>query len=352
MPDDQDGTPITWKLVTHWLSSKDQPWIHHHVHSPHHVFDVVTAGYAHDRSKQSTSAQEWLTYFRQALRAWLPTCFARGRYGFISVFPPLAVCLGLIKRLVGSKAPVIAWGFNLSQTFGGAKGRLARFALANVDVFTVFSRREIETYATWLGLPRERFLFIPFTEEMVDPTVAEVTDAPFVLALGTANRDYDTMLQAVGRLGYRTIIVAGAHALAGRTLPPNVELRSGLSLQQCHELCQQARVNVLPLDTEDTASGQVTARYAMMFGKCLVATNSVGTEDYIQDGVTGMLVPPHDAGVLEQAIRDLWEDPGRRAAMGTAARAWLLQEASYDIGPARLLEVIERLRVLGSNPAR
>ena len=70
-------------------------------------------------------------------------------------------------------------------------------------------------------------------------------------------------------------------------------------------LCQQARVNVIPLDTIDTASGQVTVRYAMMFGKAAVATTSIGTEDYIEDGVTGLLVPPKDPAAMATAIKQL-----------------------------------------------
>jgi glycosyltransferase involved in cell wall biosynthesis len=335
-----------WKLVTPFLLTKDQPWIHQQVGSPHHDFDVITADYVHDRSRRNTSGREWLDYLRHAARGWFAGLMsAKQPVGYITAFPQLAVFVGLAKRLTGSKAPIVAWFFNLGKTYDGRKGRLAAYCLASVDVFIVYSTREIENYSRMLGLPRERFVFVPFTEELVDPQFTEDPDDPYVLSMGTANRDYRALLQAVATLGLRTIIVAGPHALADLDIPPNVTVRSGLSLSDCHALCQKARVNVVPLDTDETASGQVTVRDAMMFAKAVVATTSIGTEDYIENGVTGILVPPRDPAALAAAIKALWDDPAKRQSLGAAARAWVLANASFDIGPQRLLEVLERIRL-------
>lgn len=84
------------------------------------------------------------------------------------------------------------------------------------------------------------------------------TQEPFVLSMGSANRDYDCLFRAVGELGYRTIVVAGEHSTEGLDIPKNVDLRSGLSLNQCHALSRAARVNVVPIKDEDSPSGQVT----------------------------------------------------------------------------------------------
>ena len=334
-----------WILLAPFLVKTDQPWIHQHIASPDHSFEVVPADYAHDRSRARTSAREWIDYLRHAWRGRRAALASvRQPVGIITAFPQLPVFSGLLKRLVGPDVAIVAWSFNLGHRFDGWKGRLAAFALRSVDRIVVFSRREMLTYAAMFGLPGARFSFVPFTEEMVEPDVAEDVENPFILALGTANRDYRSLLDAVAGLGHRTVIVAGPHALAGLTLPRNVTMRAGLSLAECHVLCQQARINVVPLDTDETASGQVTLRYGMMFARPVIATTSIGTEDYIEDGVTGMLVPPHDVAAWKAAIETLWDDAPRRAAMGGAGRRWILDHADFAVGPQRLLEILEQVR--------
>lgn len=53
----------------------------------------------------------------------------------------------------------------------------------------------------------------------------------------------------------------------------------------------------------------------------VVATSVPGCTDAIEDGVTGLLVPPRDAVALAAALRRYVEDPALRRAHGRAARA-------------------------------
>jgi glycosyltransferase involved in cell wall biosynthesis len=56
-------------------------------------------------------------------------------------------------------------------------------------------------------------------------------------------------------------------------------------------------------------------------GVASIGCRSGGTPDAIDDGITGLLVPPGDVTALTDAIRALRSDPQRRAQMGAAARA-------------------------------
>jgi glycosyltransferase involved in cell wall biosynthesis len=70
--------------------------------------------------------------------------------------------------------------------------------------------------------------------------------------------------------------------------------------------------------------GRVTVE-AMMQGRAVIATNHGGTCELIQDGVTGILVPPSDPKSLSDAIKLLLEDRSLRERMGKAAAVYAEQ---------------------------
>ncbi len=332
--------PTLWIAAAPFFRSDDPDWIPRHVADPSLRFEYVAADYDHDRSRASTTTRQWVDYFRHAWRTW----HAASRHGsdaagYITAFPQLPVMLGLIKRLARSDRPIVAWMFNMGRTYGGAKGVLARFGLRGIDRFVVHSRTEMVTYSRWLRLPQERFIFVPLSIKTTSGSHAEDGQQPFVFAMGTANRDYALLFQVVQALGHRTIVVAGRHAVEGLQRPANVTVLHGLPLEECHRLSQQARVNVIPVDDSNTASGQVTLLETMMYGKAVVATRCTGTVDYIADGVTALMVPPHDAPAMTRAIDHLWNDAQARQRLGQAARAYVAASASFQ-GVARAMQSI------------
>jgi glycosyltransferase involved in cell wall biosynthesis len=63
------------------------------------------------------------------------------------------------------------------------------------------------------------------------------------------------------------------------------------------------------------------AAEAMACGAAVIATTAGAFPEFIEDGRTGVLVPPGDADALAAAIRSLLADPQRCASMGAAASA-------------------------------
>ncbi len=59
---------------------------------------------------------------------------------------------------------------------------------------------------------------------------------------------------------------------------------------------------------------------AMAAGKAVVATKVGGVSDVVEDGVTGLLVPPKDPEVLADAIQRLLKDAGLRERLGEQAK--------------------------------
>jgi glycosyltransferase involved in cell wall biosynthesis len=88
----------------------------------------------------------------------------------------------------------------------------------------------------------------------------------------------------------------------------------------------------------------MVALEAMERGRPVIASAVGGLPEIVDDGRTGLLVPPGDVEALAAAIRDLTASPARTAAMGAAGRARALEEFSQDRCTDRTLELYRTAR--------
>lgn len=312
-----------WFVAASWLRSRDDKWrltgfVPNADHALH--FEVIPARYETDRSRKVASGRAWGGFMGHAAETWKAAVRSAGSRGIITAFPQLAAAVGLRKRLSNSDIPVLAWTFNMGRVYPGIRGHVSRIVLRRIDRFIVHSRAEIAAYSEWLDIPPERFTFLPFETPIREIEVAEDTEHPFIVSLGSAQRDYALLFAVLAELPLPAVVVAAPHAVAGLTAPPNVTVRSGLSASQCFELIQRARFVVIPVANQTTASGQVTMLDAMMYARPVIITSCPGSVDYISDGVDGLLVREGDRADLRTAMQRLWEDEPLRRAMGAAAR--------------------------------
>jgi glycosyltransferase involved in cell wall biosynthesis len=71
-------------------------------------------------------------------------------------------------------------------------------------------------------------------------------------------------------------------------------------------------------------------------GRPVVASDTGGVGDWLEHGVSGLMVPPGDARALAGALQELLDDPPRRRALGAAGR----QAVARGFSEARHLEVL------------
>ncbi|MDO5627573.1 MAG: glycosyltransferase family 4 protein [Mobilicoccus sp.] len=81
-----------------------------------------------------------------------------------------------------------------------------------------------------------------------------------------------------------------------------------------------AAVVALALQPTRSGSGLTVILEAMASARPVVVTDNPGLDDYVEHGVTGLLVPPHSPRAMAEAISSLLADPRKATAMGLAAR--------------------------------
>ncbi len=308
---------MKWSVAADFFSGSNDIWLDDFIEDPRLEFQKVVSEAAqedwHHQKSMRTSVGRWRAHLAHARKA-----LNTEADGVITCFPQLAVMAGLQKRIRRSRRPLVAYNFNIGTLVTGARQKLARFAAGGIDRFVVHSPSEVALYADYLGLPEDRFRFIPVQRGALPMARRENTTAPFILAMGSAQRDYGTLVEALRNLQLPTVIVTRKDIADGLPKQPWIEYRHGLSERACLELLSQARLSVTPVSNMETASGQVTFVNALRMGVATIATRCPGTDGYIEHARTGRLVPPFDPDALEGEIRALWQDDAAREALARA----------------------------------
>ena len=318
-----------WVVIAAYFNDEhvaDSDWLGGQASNADHTVELLARpnpiGNWHEREKRYTTLSGWGDHLKHAKAA-----LDGDSDGVITLFQHLPSVIGLSKAFGRSKKPVIAWMFSVPNLdVGKVKAALTRLALKNIEKIVVHSTNELELYADWLGLPRDRFEFIHYTTDAdaIATWVDDEPDQPFVAALGSAHRDFPTFFSAVEQLNLPKTVAAGRPALEGVSVPSMVDTPFDITRADCHRIAQHGRVNVVPLlpKPEIAAAGYVTVVEGMYMGRPLIVSDCYSMRDYIIDGETGILVKPNDVDSLRDAIELLWHDENLRNKLGKNAQAY------------------------------
>lgn len=333
---------MKWNVVTPLTEAEG--WIDAFVPEGQHSFATVsscrnTSGSDwHVRVTRGTPLSGWHTYWNVSKNA------LRGAQGVITVFPQLAATVALRRRItLQRRMPMVAWCFNVGRFSPGLRQTAARLALSQVDRFVVHSTGEIALVADYLGIPHDRVTFVPLQRADIPIEADEEREAPFLLAMGSANRDYATLVEAARRTQLPLTIVASPRAVQGIDMPGNVTVLSGLSARECLILAQRARASIVPLADVGAASGQVTVIEAQRMRRPVIATRSIGTVDYIAHDRTGVLVDQGDATGLAEAMLSLWHDRTRRDRIAEQGALFARQNYSDEAAGQALGRILDEV---------
>jgi glycosyltransferase involved in cell wall biosynthesis len=151
-----------------------------------------------------------------------------------------------------------------------------------------------------------------------------------------SEKAHEVLLVAAAQLRrypYLRFLIAGdgpraaeLHALA-KTLAVERQVSFLGHREDVPALLASADAFVLPSRSEAFPNGAIEA---MAAGLPVVATRTGGLLDLIDEGRTGLLVPPDDPGALAAAIESLVLSPARAAMLGAAARDEVTRRYSFD----------------------
>jgi len=150
----------------------------------------------------------------------------------------------------------------------------------------------------------------------------------------------DARLRILGDGGQRERLLELREGLGLRS---RVEVEPWLPPAQFQRALASARIVAMPSRWPEPFG--LVAAEALASGVPVVASAVGGIPEWLEDGVTGLLVPPEDPRALGEALARLWSDGDLRARMGAAGRARFAGSGVAAV--ERLLAVLEAVRSEG-----
>jgi type III pantothenate kinase len=167
-------------------------------------------------------------------------------------------------------------------------------------------------------------------------------DPPHALFVGRLSEEKGILELLEATEGIPRVIV-GDGPLRDR-VPDAVGFVSPLDLGPYYE---PAAVVVCPSRREGYG---VVAREAMAYGRPVVATSVGGLVDAVEDGVTGLLVPPRDVPALRAALERLLKDRELRDRLGANGRKAARERFSWAAATEATIQAYREARALHPPP--
>jgi glycosyltransferase involved in cell wall biosynthesis len=259
-----------------------------------------------------------------------------------------------IKRYRGSR---VGWGDRLGR-------KLQLVGMRRASAVTAVSKFQAAELSRDLSLPGKAIHVIP---NPISPALlreaSEVssrqTSKPVILYTGRIELNKGTLdfLASVDRVASKfpevEYVIAGARdnsiddstlerALNMNGTRKHVRMLGHVPWARLADLYRSATMFVMPSYYETFG---ISVIEAMAFGLPVVATTAGGLPEVVEDGVTGILVPPGDPQALSDALVQLLRDPHLRRRMGRAGLERVRSEFTVDQIVPKTLAVYESVRV-------
>jgi len=244
----------------------------------------------------------------------------------------------------------------------GSPGRKALAPLADALARSGLRRsdgvRTISAYTSGLvrtaGVePTAEFAAFMDLEPFVESEPVALPERPAALFVGVLERykAVDVLAEAwriaAARVPEGTLHLVGRGTLNEapeelvRDLPAQTRWTESLSTPQVARALDEATVLVLPSRSEGL--GRVVVE-AFCRGRGIVGSRVGGIPDIVEDGVSGILVPPEDAGALADALVRVLSDRALAERLGAAAHVavqpWLATPEEYA---RRIRELVDEV---------
>ncbi len=271
----------------------------------------------------------------------------------VCVFENTAFLLLLLRRLFRFRPPIVV--IEVSQRGWRPRDWVLDWVMPRTDWVIALTRAQAEYVATTWPLRRP--------PEMLDWVIDEAFFAPgpadgagqggYVLSVGEdVSRDFDTLVAACAALECDLVLKTRRHVEVPAAMQGRVRIVADrLSHAALRDLYAGARIVAVPMVPTDNLGGITSLLEAMAMGRPIVASETGTSRDLIDEGETGLVVPPRDPEALRTAMARLLDDAALGARLGSAARRRVEERYGMAARQPRFAALLRRIAGAAPWPA-
>jgi glycosyltransferase involved in cell wall biosynthesis len=223
-----------------------------------------------------------------------------------------------------ARTPLMVWSCWLADQISRAEPaeRASLFdRFRHAELIAHLSKRETEILVD-AGFAEEQLVAMTYgvSDDYYVPGPEEERDLELVAIGQDRGRDYATLFAAIEGTELTLDLVCRPDNLVGVTVPDNVRVHGLVPHEQYRSMLRRTKVMAVPTRVLAYPTGSSVALEASASGCCVVATDTPAMADYLEDGISGGLVPPGDVSGWRETLVGLRDDDVRRRALGAGAR--------------------------------
>ena len=137
----------------------------------------------------------------------------------------------------------------------------------------------------------------------------------------------------------RLKVVTKPYNIEGLTIPPNVEVFHVFG-DPVMELYHDAQFVIIPMAYDERPGGESVMLESMAYGKAIVMTKTVTSDDFVTDGENGFTYPLGNREQLEKAVRTLLDQPALCEKIGRRNKERYHQQFSTEASARNVKDAI------------
>lgn len=210
------------------------------------------------------------------------------------------------------------------------------------DILGFYSKKQLQLIEKKYNMPSERAVVLPFSLHTEKFQSSEKLDLDgYIFSMGISYRDYDTLFKAAENIDKQFVVVTQDFVLERLKIPSNVKVYTNTFGSKASNLMKKASCVVITMQDPESPSGNTTMFEAMCYGKPVIITRAITTEEYIEDRKDGLLIPWKDSNALTEAVNYIFENPERAKQIGNAARESIKNKYSLDIYASKVAKIVK-----------